>query len=697
MTVAELKTLLHEKRFDAVERAFLEALEDPLPNADLLLATAAGLSRASQKSLLQKLASTADGLLKGGGSTELARFRWDLLKETVRGGGTPSTPDGFHRLFEEAIAAAYPGSAALGTLLGRFKFREAKTPIDGLARLEKIEKWIPFDVGRVFSLPGRGAGVVVEMNFGLDCIRVDFEKAKGIAIPIGVAAKGMTPLPEGHFLREKLTNQKALSAAVQADPTAALHRVISSFGRNVTFGELKEAITGLVAEDRWNAWWTAARKHPQVIVHGTGKSSTIEWSASADEAEDLLMVRFEKSPPEEQLDFFRKYGKRSPELAAKLATVLGAEAERLRSSDPAAAFEIAVAVEKSAGVSLTFTPEELIPVEPLPFVARLADRLARERALEATARRDAAGAVKLFSDWFMKEEDLRTLDLLDRKLEAADPALRGQLFDRLLKNPRQGARAFYWYMAKAGEDESLRTRLSPAVLSRLLDGLSWSELSAVRVKIREMFDRTGLVASWLLKQATMDDARAFLESLSRHHELEPHRRHGLEKAAEMRFPELKKSGAHDEEPFFVTHEAIEERRHELEHLLKVEIPENTKGIALAAAEGDLSENFEYKARRDKQQLLSARAGRLQAQLALAKALDPATVDASEVRPGTRVLLEATVGRKAVTLLGPWDSRPEEGIYSYLSDLGKALLGKKPGEAVQVLGEEAVIASIEPWR
>src|SRR5512140_771938 len=232
MTVSELRSLLQDKNFDGVEQAVLEALEDPLQNSELLLAAVQGLARTSQKNLLQKLASTADGLLRGGGSEPLARLRWDLLKEAVKGGGTPSTPDGFHRLFEEAISAAYPGSPSLPTLLGRFKFREAKSPLDGMARLERVEKWLPFEVGRVFALPGRGPGKVVEMNFALDSIRVDFEKAKGIAIPIGVASKGMIPLPEGHFLREKLTNGIALSASVQADPPAALQRVIASFGRN---------------------------------------------------------------------------------------------------------------------------------------------------------------------------------------------------------------------------------------------------------------------------------------------------------------------------------------------------------------------------------------------------------------------------------------------------------------------------------
>ncbi len=110
----------------------------------------------------------------------------------------------------------------------------------------------------------------------------------------------------------------------------------------------------------------------------------------------------------------------------------------------------------------------------------------------------------------------------------------------------------------------------------------------------------------------------------------------------MRFKDLGKA---EDDTFFVTAGAVERKRAELERILKVEIPENTKGIALAAAEGDLSENFEYKARRDKQQLLSARAGKLQEELGRARALDPATIDTTEVGPGARVTLEGPKGER----------------------------------------------------
>ena len=161
----------------------------------------------------------------------------------------------------------------------------------------------------------------------------------------------------------------------------------------------------------------------------------------------------------------------------------------------------------------------------------------------------------------------------------------------------------------------------------------------------------------------------------------------------MRFEDLRKS---EDDTFFVTAESLEKRRAELDRILKVEIPENTKGIALAAAEGDLTENFEYKARRERQQLLSARAGKLQDELARARALDPAAIDTAEVRPGTKVTLKGAKGERTVTLLGPWDSKPEEGVYSYLSELGRALLGKAVGEEAKILGEEMTLLKIESF-
>ncbi len=697
MNLPELSSLLSEKKLDVVENAVKDALLDPEANGELLLAAFRGLARASgQKGRLQNLATLADATLKGPGtSPESTRLRWALLKEAVRAGATPSTQDGFHKHFEEAIRAAYPDSPSLTTLLGRFRFREAKEPVDGLARMERAEKWLAFEVGRCFFMAGRGAGKVVEMNFALDAVRVDFEKSVGVSIPIGVAAKSLTPLPEGHFLHDKLTSRESLGALVLSDPPEGLRRLLDSFGRPLPLADVKEAVAGLVPEERWTSWWTAARKNAHVVLHGSGRSATVEWTNTTEAADAAILAKFEKAhSPEARLDFYRKNSRRDPVLATRMALKLAEDAREVRATNVSLAYELAVAAEKVEGVSLGFAPEELVPESPLPMLGRIEDRLSRERFLEGLLSSRPDEGPRLVAEWFFREEDARTLDFIDRRLGEVDPPTREATLEKLLKSPRSGPKAFLWFGLRAAQDESFRARLTPTVLGRLLDAASWEDLGGGRAKIRELFDRTGMAAAWLVKQATLEDAQQFLQALDRHNELEPHRRAALFSAAEMRFPDLRKGG---DDYFFVTEEALEGKKMELEKLVHVDIPENTKGLALARAEGDLSENFEYQARKQRQQDLDVRVARLQEELRKARVLDPATVDTSEVRPGTRVTLRLLGGTRAVTLLGPWDSRPEADVYSYLADVSKGLLGRKVGDRVSFLGDEGLIDSIEAWK
>ena len=118
----------------------------------------------------------------------------------------------------------------------------------------------------------------------------------------------------------------------------------------------------------------------------------------------------------------------------------------------------------------------------------------------------------------------------------------------------------------------------------------------------------------------------------------------------------------------------------------------------AKEHGDLSENFEYHAARQKHEYLSARIAELADELSRTRPLDPSKIDPSEVRVGTRITLrEAGGSERAVTILGPWDSKPEDAIYSYQSEFAQRLLGAKTGEAVRMPDGEVTVLAIVPWR
>jgi transcription elongation GreA/GreB family factor len=95
--------------------------------------------------------------------------------------------------------------------------------------------------------------------------------------------------------------------------------------------------------------------------------------------------------------------------------------------------------------------------------------------------------------------------------------------------------------------------------------------------------------------------------------------------------------------------------------------------------------------------LNARAAALNGELRRVRIIDTAGMDASEVRIGTRVELERAGTRRVLTLLGPWESKPEEDVISYESDLGQRILGEKVGSTVEVGGEAWTVAAIQPHR
>ena len=109
--------------------------------------------------------------------------------------------------------------------------------------------------------------------------------------------------------------------------------------------------------------------------------------------------------------------------------------------------------------------------------------------------------------------------------------------------------------------------------------------------------------------------------------------------------------------------------------------ELTEEVSKAAAMGDLRENAEYHAARERLQHVSTRLAELDGKLTNVRLIDGLEVKAGEARVGTKVTLqdEQTKERFSYLLVGPEEADPPNGKLSIASPLGKSLLGKKRGE------------------
>jgi transcription elongation GreA/GreB family factor len=283
--------------------------------------------------------------------------------------------------------------------------------------------------------------------------------------------------------------------------------------------------------------------------------------------------------------------------------------------------------------------------------------------------------------------------VIDAALAESAPELRKTLAERIIASPRSAPRAFLWLAEKRAELPHPGL-FGPQILFALVEALRQPEFAPHRARVKALFDRGGLALDLVAAIADADEGRKLLVAAERAPGLEEFRRDDLKQAVQRRFPDLRGPRV---EPLYVTPESLDLRRAELEQLLTVEMPKNGRAIQEAAAMGDLRENFEYHAARARQEFLAARVSTLRGELARARPLDPARIDTSEVRVGTRAFLSAGGRTREAAVLGPWDSRPEEGVYSYQSEFAQKLLGARTGDAVLLDGEEWRIDAIRPWR
>lgn len=683
----DAQRLIQQKQFDELEALWMSEIDRDPSDVDSYLNIAKALRKAEQR-------TQADTLLGLLGDALKERKLWlehlQVLKEIGR---LSKHPAHMRPQFEEALRKALGAHKSFARAFQIAKFNDPQSnPIE---RSEKIETWLTYDEGECFFMAGRGAGCVIELNPELGICRLDFEKEKRVSVPLGAAGKYLVPLQDGHVLREKFTHPEKLRAEATDKPPAFFAKLLQSFGRPMTMSEVRDAVIGVVPEKSWTSWWTSARKNPQIIVSGTGAKATYGYSSSTGEAEKAVRRDFERSDVKTKLDLARKHSGRSQELADFFASDLAAAAAKLAKTDPATAWQVLTTLESLPGRYEETIEASSLLSSPMASrtVAAIQDKALRERALRVV-RETHPEWPKVYGEMFFLEEEPRIIGSIFDEVEKAGQAeMRDRLIDETLRYPRRHPRAFYWYAKRVNEDETWGDRANYQLLFQLLDALTHDEFAPVRARLKDFFDKGALTVRIINGQNNEEQARKLVDTLDRYGVLEEYRREIVKQAAFMKHPGLREP---QQEPVYSTPEMLEKKRAELQHLRSVEIPANSKALQAAREMGDLRENFEYKAARQRAEYLSARVGELSSELSRVRVLDPAQIDVSAIRVGTKAVLSNGDVRREVTILGPWESEPEHGVYSNQSDVAKALIGHAAGDIVTFMGNDYQIESIRRW-
>ena len=358
----EVQDLIDQKKFDALEALWTGKMEENASDLPFFFGVAAAAKKkgagAAAVKWLRFLADYHDPAAGDG--------RIQVLLEIAR--MSPTDADVRAEL-AAALRSRYAGHPVLAAVLAQFSVEKATDPHETAGR---ISRWLRFQPGEIYFMPGRGAGRLVEMNPALDVMRVEVGGAR-VPLSLVSAEKNLAPLPPEHFLRKKVEDPKALSGLAEKEPAETVRWLLASFGRPLTVQEIKDHLAGIVTEDRWSAFWTAARKHPQMLVSGSAKSAKVTWSESAGAAEQSVRSAFEKATPQARIDLARKHAKRSKDLARWMGQALAADAVRVAGREPALAWELSQAAAR------------FVPGEPEAFPGR---RVARVAGPAPGGRRD---------------------------------------------------------------------------------------------------------------------------------------------------------------------------------------------------------------------------------------------------------------------------------------------------------------------
>jgi transcription elongation factor GreA len=133
----------------------------------------------------------------------------------------------------------------------------------------------------------------------------------------------------------------------------------------------------------------------------------------------------------------------------------------------------------------------------------------------------------------------------------------------------------------------------------------------------------------------------------------------------------------------ITKAGFENLKKELERLNRVDVPQNIKDIEEARAHGDISENAEYAAAKERQSLIQGKIQEIENNLATSVVIDLNNLTDERVVFGTTVTIEDIDSGETTQyqLVGPFESDISKNKISVTSPIGKALIGKEIGEEV----------------
>ncbi|HBO57862.1 MAG TPA: transcription elongation factor GreAB [Opitutae bacterium] len=577
---------------------------------------------------------------------------------------------------------------------------------------EKLEAMAP---GNYCLHRSWGFGKIVGFDEAAAKIIIDFEDEDktGHAMGIAFCVDKLDVLRANDVLVRSRTEPEVVETMIKKQPADLICDILAGAEEQTMMAsEIERTLARVIGPVKYKKWWTATKKvlvkDPRVGAPNKKTEPYILREEPVKPEEEILEQFHATKNSKEKILLGEKLYSLSenisvireelPEILAELTDAIKnakslSQANRLhgvwvRNNLARDLHEDVESLDPSSASILDSTNDysELAAELPAQYFKRYIDLIRRTyedkwQQMVEDLLRHSSGKFTSECINFMLEHELgnRISFCLDRWLN--DQTIKGPLLFWVVKN--RNSKKY------SGIIDPL---ITPRLLSAMFYAIDYEALqnaSTRRIPLADLLsDDTDLIPD-LLADANVETASDLAQTLLLNQGFENLTKKSLIARFIKKYPTIQSLIAgeaaekSEEEGLIVSQSSFDAAKHEYEELIATKIPDNKEAIATAREHGDLKENSEYKMARQDQDILLSRKNELEVDLSRARVSDFTDVSSDLVGIGSIVeLKEGSSGKtRRYSILGAWDSDPQNDVLSYKTPLAKQLLGKKTGEVV----------------
>ena len=587
--------------------------------------------------------------------------------------------------------------------------------------INDFEKHIAFDKGGFVFHRNWGVGII--KNLDNDTLTINFGNAGGIReIKLAMAVTALKPLTKDHIWVLKALNyvkedgkKVPLAEKIKKDKEWALKTIIKSFDNNCDFKRIKaELVPSILTPGEWTSWNTTAKKilesnpifdvNPNDITMYTvhdGNITPVEKLANEFKAQkaffaraDILMKFFDNPDMDrssesfaEMYSYFTGYLKNISKVSEQvLASYL--LVRRISAEDSQFAFPI----------KETFADIYKRLENPREIFTEL------KNSKHTHFKEDFLECIKMLPDWneqyirlFPTVLDMKLIDQLIKNGFTADVQKLAKTSFEIYKDYRETVLFFFekcqdfdWFKAAdIPYEKQLITLINIIELTfrEINNHVNTTENKKINKKATDLLFENDTIFTYMFSkdETTVKKMYTLIDDISNidADKKSTARNKILEKYPDFKF-RVSEEKTSQPKGMIVTAKKLAEKKAEIDNIKNVELEKNKVELADAKAKGDLKENAEYQAAKEAKHQLEMRLSKLQEELSRAVIFDPTTSTTAVISFATVVTLHDNIENKdeEYTILGPWESDPDNNIISYMSPFGDAILDKKVGDTVK---------------